>query len=76
MADKVRIELNSAGVRELLRSDEMMAVCMEAASKIQSNYGGETELSGYVGQNRVNVSVVASFDEASEDNSLLKAVHE
>lgn len=76
MANNVRIELNSEGVRELLRSDEMMAACMEAASKIQSNYGEETELNGYVGQNRVNVSVVASFDEASEDNSLLKAVHE
>ena len=76
MANNVRIELNSEGVRELLRSDEMMAVCMEAASKIQSNYGGDTELDGYVGQNRVNVSVIASFDEASEDNSLLKAVHE
>lgn len=76
MADKVRIELNSAGVRELLRSDEMMNICMEAASKIQSNYGGDTALDGYVGQNRVNVSIIASFDEASENNSLLKAVHE
>lgn len=76
MADKVRIELNSAGVRELLRSDEMMAVCMEAAEKIRSNYGGDTELSGYVGQNRVNVSVIASYEKASESNNLLKAVHE
>ena len=76
MADKVRIELNSAGVRELLRSDEMMAVCMEAAERIRSNYGGETELDGYVGQNRVNVSVISTYERASESNSLLKAVHE
>lgn len=72
----VRIELNSAGVRELLRSDEMMAVCMEAAEHIKSNYGGDVELDGYVGQNRVNVSVISSFEQASNNNDLLKAVHE
>ena len=76
MADKVRIELNSAGVRELLRSDEMMSVCMNAAEQIRSNYGGDAELNGYVGQNRVNVSIIAPYDQASENNSLLKAVHE
>ena len=76
MADKVRIELNSAGVRELLRSPEMLDACMNAANSIKNNYGGEVELSPYTGQNRVNVSVIASFSEASKDNGLLKAVHE
>ena len=76
MASKVRIELNSAGVRDLLRSDEMMDICMNAAQTIRSNYGGDTELDGYVGQNRVNVSVFAPYSQASEDNNLLKAVHE
>ena len=76
MADKVRIELNSEGVRELLRSDEMMSACMAAAESIKSNYGGDVELNGYVGKNRVNVSVISSFSQASENNSLLKAVHE
>ncbi len=76
MADKVRIELNSAGVRDLLRSDEMMNICMNAAQTIRSNYGGDAELDGYVGQNRVNVSVFAPYSQASEDNNLLKAVHE
>ena len=76
MVDKVRIELNSAGVRDLLRSDEMMAVCMAAAEHVRSNYGGETELDGYVGQNRVNVSVIAPYASASEGNNLLKAVYE
>jgi len=76
MADKVRIELNSEGVRELLRSDDMMSICMNAAEAIKSNYGGDVELNGYVGKNRVNVSVISSFSQASENNSLLKAVHE
>lgn len=75
MANEVRIELNSEGVRELLRSDEMMSVLMSRAEGIRNNYGGETELSGYVGQNRCNVSVIASYEEASEDNGLLKAVY-
>ena len=75
MANEVRIELNSEGVRELLRSDEMMSVLMSRAEGIRNNYGGETELAGYVGQNRCNVSVIASYDEASEDNGLLKAVY-
>ena len=75
MANDVRIELNSEGVRELLRSDAMMSACMEAARSIQSNYGGDTQLDGYVGKTRVNVSVIASYDDASRDNGLLKAVH-
>lgn len=76
MANNVRIELNRAGVRDLLRSAEMMSACRQAAETIRGNYGGHTELEEYVGQNRVNVAVVAPFDEASQDNSLLKAVHE
>lgn len=75
MANNVRIELNSEGVRELLRSPEILSACMEAANGVRSNYGGETELSPYVGENRCNVSVIASYDEASEDNGLLKAVY-
>ena len=75
MANEVRIELNSEGVRELLRSDEMMSVLMSRAEGIRNNYGSKAELSGYVGQNRCNVSVIASYDEASEDNGLLKAVY-
>lgn len=76
MADKVRIELNSAGVRDMLRSPEMLSVCMEVANSIKRNYGGDVELSPYTGKNRVNVSIIAPFSEASQDNGLLKAVHE
>ncbi len=73
---KVKVELNSAGVRELLKSAEIMSECKSAAEIIRTNYGGATELEEFVGQNRVNVAVVAPFDEASRDNELLKAVHE
>ena len=76
MADKVKIVLNREGVRELLLSDEMMAACKSAAQTIQNNYGKETRLDEYRGQNRVNVSVVADYGEASNNNDLLKAVHQ
>lgn len=76
MAEKVKVVLNREGVRELLRSAEMMSACRSAADTIRNNYGGHTELEEYVGQNRVNVAVVAPFDEASQNNDLLKAVHE
>lgn len=73
---KVKVVLNREGVRQLLLSDEMMDACMDAAASIQGNYGKDTTLDGYHGKNRVNVSVVANFDEAAENNGLLKAVHE
>lgn len=76
MADKVKVVLNRDGVRQLLLSDEMMAVCRSAAQSIQGNYGKDTTLSEYKGRNRVNVSVIADYGEASENNDLLKAVHE
>lgn len=76
MADKVKIVLNREGVRELLLSDEMMAACKDAAQTIQNNYGKDTRLDEYKGRNRVNVSVVADYGEASNNNDLLKAVHQ
>ena len=36
--NKVRIELNRAGVRELMQSPEMQAVLLEQANKIASAY--------------------------------------
>lgn len=76
MANNIKVVLNSEGVRQMLLSDEMMAVCREAAQTIQGNYGKDTVLDEYKGKNRVNVSIIADYAEASENNDLLKAVHE
>lgn len=73
---KVTIELNSDGVRELLKSSEMLAICEELAEGIKDRYGDEAEVTTYTGINRVNASIVAPFDSALENNSLLKAVRE
>lgn len=69
-----RFELNTEGVRELLTSPEMAAVCAEFAEAIKDSYGDGAEISVYTGQNRVNASV---FQPAGRfDNKLLKAVGE
>ncbi len=72
---KVRVELNAAGLWELLTSPEIMSACREAAETIRNNYGKTTELEEYTGPHRVNVAVVAPYEEASNNNELIKAVH-
>lgn len=74
----VTIKLNSEGVRELLRSAEVMAECRSHADEMGATLGEGYEVSEYIGTNRVNVSVSAVSQSAKQDNldnnSLLKAV--
>lgn len=78
MAKSYRIELNREGVRELLRSAEMAAVCKCHADRIAARAGSGYEVTTYTGKNRVNASVHAATEEAYRDNlknnTLLKAV--
>lgn len=78
MAKKFEFELNKAGVRELLLSDDMMKVCDKYASNAVSKLGDGYEASTYRGKTRVNASVIAVTKEARkenlETNSILKAV--
>lgn len=75
----VKIELNSAGVRELLLSPEIMAACKEQAEEIVSRAGEGYGIDPYEGKGRVNVSIGAVSQEAVqrnyESNELLKALH-
>lgn len=75
---KVRIELNSAGVREMLKSDGMKAICMQQASAIRSRCGDGYEVDSYNGKNRVNAMVFASSPKAKKENlknnTILKAM--
>lgn len=74
----VRIELNSDGVRELLKSQEIRDVCAEFASKAVSRLGEGYSSTIYTGKNRVNASVYAESVEAKrenlENNTILKAI--
>lgn len=75
---KFKFELNTAGVRELMQSSEMMAICEQYANNAVAQLGDGYEASTYTGKTRVNASVIATSYEArkenSENNSILKAV--
>lgn len=78
MANKVKFQLNRAGVRELMKSPEMMEVCRNYAESAVNRLGDGYETSTYVGKNRVNAEVKAVTYQAAADNlrnnSILKAV--
>ena len=75
---KVKFELNRAGVRELLRSKEMMDICSEYANNAVGRLGNGYELTTHTGVNRVNAQVSAETFAAKRDNlknnSIIKAV--
>ena len=75
---KKGFELNSSGVRELLKSDEMKAVLTEYASSVRSRCGDGYEQDIYTGKNRSNAMVFARTRQAKSDNlknnTILKAV--
>lgn len=75
---KTRIELNSAGVRELLRSPEMLEICREHAAATLAGCGKGYEMDTHTGKNRVNAMVRAATRAAVRDNAqnntLLKAL--
>lgn len=75
---KVQIKLNREGVRELLKSEEMMAVCEDHANAALSRLGGGYKASSYVGKNRVNVEISAESIKAkyqnAKHNTILKAL--
>lgn len=66
--DNLRIELNSDGVRELLRSPEIMAACREQADRALGSLGDGYEVDEYTGPNRVNVQISAVSAEAKREN--------
>lgn len=75
---KVKFQLNRSGVRELLKSSEMMSVCQKYANNALSRLGPGYEVTTYSGKNRVNAEVAAvtyaARKENAENNSILKAV--
>lgn len=66
MSKNVEVVLNSAGVVELLKSQEMMQYCTEIATTVKNRCGDG--YSTHRGKNRVNVSVETTTKEAVQDN--------
>lgn len=77
MAD-VKIVLNSQGVRELLRSEEIKAFCEERASKALSELGDGHELKTVMWPDRVTTTIHAVSYKAKKNNlknnTILKAL--
>ncbi len=75
---KVEIELNSEGVRDLLRSEEMQAECKKRANEAVGKLGPGYKVSTHVGKNRANASIYAESYQARQDNmennSILKSL--
>ena len=75
---KVEVELNSAGIKELLRSDEMKQICKEYTDKAADELGEGYESEGYTGAGRVNARLNAVTWKAvngnKKDNRMIKAV--
>ena len=79
MSKKCRIELNSTGIRELLKSAEIQSVLNETAETVARRAGeGYKAIPGTLGKTRANVRVQAATKEANKDNlehnTLLKAL--
>lgn len=66
---KLRIKLNRRGVRDLMKSQEIMDECVRLAQQKANQAGsGYVADSGYVGKNRVNAMVYPSSAAARQDN--------
>lgn len=75
---KVTVKLNSAGVRKLLKSDEMKAGLNKIAFSAQSRLGDGYEATYYTEKTRVVAKVTAvspkAIRENEQTNSILKAL--
>ena len=63
---KMKFKLNRAGVRELMRSEEMKEVLMSYAREIADEAGEGYE--PYLGRNRYNIRVETAEENAYKDN--------
>ena len=65
---KVKIKLNREGVRQMLQSQEMLAICKEHAYAAQSKLGEGYEVTYRQGKNRVNAEIAAVSGKAVREN--------
>lgn len=75
---KVRIKLNRKGVRSLMKSEEMQAICEEHAQAALSRLGAGYKVTNRVGKSRCNSEVAAATRKAIKENmkknTILKAL--
>ncbi len=66
--DNVRIELNSAGIQDLLKSSEIAALCEAQAQKMTQATGVKYVSDVYVGRTRVNAKGVRRATDDRDNN--------
>ena len=75
---KFKFELNRAGVRALMQSEEMQSVLKDKANNALNSLGEGYKSDTYIGKNRANAMVYADSFQAKRDNlknnTILKAV--
>ena len=75
---KVKIELNSSGIRQLLKSEEMGQMLKQQAEQVRARCGSGYSTDLYQASSRVIAGVFAETAEAakqnSRENTLLKAL--
>ena len=75
---KVKVELNRAGVRELLRSEEVGDMIAAEAQARCATLGDGYSVNTRTGRNRVNAEILAETYAARRDNlknnTLLRAI--
>lgn len=60
---EIQIQLNNAGVRELLKSSKIANVCEAQAARMTRATGVEYVADVYVGKNRVNAAAKLKGDD-------------
>ena len=75
---KFKFALNRAGVRALMKSEEMQSILKDKADSALNSLGEGYKSDIHVGKNRANAMVYADTYQAKRDNlknnSILKAV--
>lgn len=66
--DSVRIELNSAGIQDLLKSAEIADVCETHAQRMTQAAGVKYKADVFVGRTRVNAKGVRRADDDRAEN--------
>jgi len=74
MASRVRIVLNRRGMRELLRSPEVLADLKRRAEQIAAAAGDGMEPSAMVGKNRARASVITATPSARRAEAVTRAL--
>lgn len=78
MAKRVRFKLNLPGLNELMKSQEMQDVLLEAGKAVAqaagSDYGAEVHKASYIAISNVYPDSKRAAHENFKDNSLLKAI--